>query len=314
MKILIIDEMHDSIHAMLEKIGVSFDYRPEIKRQEVLENISNYHGLIVRSKTHVDEELLNKGTQLKFVARAGAGIDNVDMQIMDAKKITLINAPEGNRDALAEHCIGILLTLFNKIHIADREVRSGIWNREGNRGVELKGKTVGLLGYGYMGQAFAQRLSGFEVEVLAHDNGKSGFSNKYAKEVFLDELKEKAQILSVHIPLNTQNRGLINQQFLNQFKQLDYILNSARGEVVVLKDLLDLIKNKTLKGAALDVLENEKIGMLNAADLAVFNELSKLSNVVLTPHVAGWTNESYYKINEVLASKIKKLKEEISDF
>lgn len=307
MKILIIDKMHDSIHAMFENIGVGYDYRPEINRAEILTIISQYQGLIVRSKTPVDKELLNLGTQLKFVARAGAGIDNVDMQVMEARNITLINAPEGNRDALAEHCIGILLTLLNKIHLADKEIRSGVWDREGNRGVELMGKTVGLLGFGYMGEAFAQRLQSFGVETIAYDNEKSGFSSQYVKEVSLKELKEKSQILSIHIPLNEKNKSLINQQFLSEFEQLDYLINTSRGEVLVLKDLVALLTNGTLKGCALDVLENEKIDKLGEVEKAVFNELVQLPQVVLTPHVAGWTYESYYKINEILTLKIKSL-------
>lgn len=314
MKVLIIDKMHESIHAMLENIAIEYDYKPELGRDEILKIISNYQGLIVRSKTPVDAELLDSGNQLKFVARAGAGIDNVDMKVMGDRNITLINAPEGNRDALAEHCIGILLTLLNKIHIADREIRSGIWEREGNRGVELKGKTVGLLGYGYMGEAFAKRLQSFGVEIIAYDNEKTGFSNQYVKEVSLKELKERTQIFSIHIPLNKENKNLINNQFLSEFKQLDFLINSSRGEVLPLSDLVALLKNGTLKGAALDVLENEKINKMTDKDRWVFDELIQLPQVVLTPHVAGWTYESYYKINEILTEKIKKIIDKISDF
>ncbi len=314
MKVLIIDKMHESIHAMLENIAVEYDYKPELGRDEILKIISNYQGLIVRSKTPVDAELLDSGNQLKFVARAGAGIDNVDMKVMEDRNITLINAPEGNRDALAEHCIGILLTLLNKIHVADREIRSGIWEREGNRGVELKGKTVGLLGYGYMGEAFAKRLQSFSVEIIAYDNEKTGFSNQYVKEVSLKELKERTQIFSIHIPLNKENKNLINNQFLSEFKQLDFLINSSRGEVLPLSDLVALLKNGTLKGAALDVLENEKINKMTDKDRWVFDELIQLPQVVLTPHVAGWTYESYYKINEILTEKIKKIIDKISDF
>jgi D-3-phosphoglycerate dehydrogenase len=314
MKVLIIDKMHESIHVMLKDIGVEPDYRPNISRSEVLQIISQYQGLVVRSKTPVDKELLSLAKELKFVARAGAGIDNVDMEEMDQKKITLLNAPEGNRDALGEHCVGLLLSLLNKIHTADREIRAGTWDREGNRGVELSGKTIGLLGFGYMGEAFAQKLQGFGVEILAYDIEKKGFSSQYVKEVSLEELKEKSQILSIHIPLNAHNKNLINEQFLNEFKKLRYLINSSRGEVLVLKDLVALLTKGTLKGAALDVLENERITRLTVADQRVFDQLIKLPQVVLTPHVAGWTFESYYKINEILTAKIKKLMQKISYF
>ncbi|WKV10663.1 NAD(P)-dependent oxidoreductase [Marivirga harenae] len=307
MKVLIIDEMHESIIPLLNEIKLEVDYMPKIERHDIISIIGNYDGLIVRSKTPIDEALLGNAQKLKFVGRAGAGVDNVEVEALKKRKIQLINAPEGNRDALAEHAIGMILTLFNKINIADQEVRNGIWDREGNRGVELMGKTIGLIGYGNMGEAFAKRLSSFGCKILAYDSEKTGFSNEYVKEVNLEEIFKEAQILSLHIPMNLQNKGLINYEFLNKFSNLDYLINTSRGEVLVLKDLLKLLKDGEIKGAALDVLENEKIRSLASEELSVFQEITQLKQVLFTPHVAGWSFESYEKINKILYHKIKKL-------
>ncbi|MGM0580471.1 MAG: NAD(P)-dependent oxidoreductase [Bacteroidota bacterium] len=309
MKVLIIDEMHESIIPMLNDLNFEVDYMPKVKRQEILSIIENYEGLIVRSKTQIDAELLKNANKIKFIARAGAGVDNVEVEELEKRNIILLNAPEGNRDALAEHAMGMLLSLFNKINTADHEVRNGKWDREGNRGIELMGKTVGLLGYGNMGSAFAKRLSSFGCEILAYDAEKTGYSNELVQEVSLEEMQAKAQILSLHIPMNAQNKGIVNYDFLSQFKKLKYIINTSRGEVLILKDLLQLLKEGKIKGAALDVLENEKINSLSKDELSVFQELTKFKQVILTPHVAGWSFESYEKINKVLSQKIKLLVE-----
>lgn len=311
-KVLIIDKMHESIEEMLSGINVAYDYLPEITREEVLKHVHKYQGIVVRSKTVIDEEVIDaaKGS-LQFVARAGAGVDNVALDYLEEHQIALLNAPEGNRDALAEHAMGMLLSLMNHIHTSDLEVRNFKWRREENRGYELGGKTVGLLGYGYMGQAFARRLHAFGCEIIAHDSQKTGFSNQAVTEVSLAELKERSEILSIHIPLDAHNKGLVNKAFLASFDKLDYVVNTSRGEVLVLKGLIDLLKNGTLRGAALDVLENEKLNQLTIEEETVFKELISLKNVLLTPHVAGWTHESYRKINEVLIDKIKKFIEKI---
>jgi len=309
MKILIIDEMHESIVPLLNQINLEIDYRPDITRPEIISTIEKYEGLIVRSKTPIDAELLRQGENLTFVARAGAGVDNVEVDELEKRNIQLINAPEGNRDALAEHAMGLLLSLFNRINIADQEVRQGIWDREDNRGVELMGKTIGLLGFGYMGEAFAKRLSSFGCRILAYDAEKTGFSNEIVEEVSLDKMQAETQVLSLHIPMNIRNKGIINHEFLTKFKSLEYIINTSRGEVLILKDLLKLLKEGRIKGAALDVLENEKFSTFNKEELAIFEELKNIPQVILTPHIAGWSHESYKKINEVLYQKIKKLVE-----
>ncbi|SMG28739.1 D-3-phosphoglycerate dehydrogenase [Marivirga sericea] len=311
MKVLIIDEMHESIIPLLEEINLEVDYRPSIQRSEIISIVEHYNGLIVRSKTLIDSELLRYANNLKFVARAGAGVDNVEVNELRKRNIQLINAPEGNRDALAEHAMGMLLSLLNRINIADQEVRRGTWDREGNRGVELMGKTVGLLGFGNMGEAFAKRLSSFSCKVLAYDAEKTNFSNEFIEEVSIAELKKRSQILSLHIPMNEENKGIINEEFLSGFKKLDYIVNTSRGEVLILKDLLKLLQQKKMKGAALDVLENEKINSYTEDELFVFQELTNLKQVLFTPHIAGWSFESYEKINIVLSKKIKLLVEKI---
>lgn len=302
---LIIEKMHPSIVDMLKAIGVEPDYKPEISKEEITEIIGQYEGIMVRSKIVLDKPLLQKATRLKYIARAGAGLDQIDVEATREKGIVILNAPEGNRDALAEHAVGMLLSLMNKMLIANRQIRNGIWNREGNRGFELKGKTVGLIGYGYMGQAFAQRLHSFQCEIIAYDKYKSNFSSPIVKEVTLEEIFEKSDILSFHIPLTPETKGWADLNFLNKFKKNIWLLNTARGEILKLKSLNQLLKSGKILGAALDVLENEKIDKLTGVDNEDFQELLEFENVLLTPHVGGWTFESYIKINEVLVEKIE---------
>jgi D-3-phosphoglycerate dehydrogenase len=218
MKILIIDEMHESITPMLENLGHSVTYTPAITRAEILEQVSQFEGLIIRSKTPMDQELLSLATKLKFIARAGAGLDQIDLEYLENRDIKLFHAAKGNRDSVAEHALGMMLALFNQLKKADSEVRNGIWDREGNRGVELKGKTVGILGFGNMGKAFAKRLQGFGVKIVAYDKYKKGFGSKGIEEVSWDELKSKADILSIHVPLTAETRNLLTFEELASFK------------------------------------------------------------------------------------------------
>ena len=305
-KILIVDHMHDSIIEMLGDSGFRPDYRPEIKRAEILNIIDQYAGIIVRSKTRIDKELISKATNLQFVARAGAGIDNVDYQEISNRNIKLVNAPEGNRDALGEHTVGMLLTLLHKIHLANQEVKQGVWDREGNRGWELKGKTVGIYGCGYMGSAFAKKLRGFDCTVLVYDKYKTGLSNEFIQQVDLQTFQKETEILSLHIPLTSETKFLFDEFYLSQFPKLRILLNTARGEILSLKALDKLLSTSKLIGVGLDVLENEKINQLNMEEQAIFDKLAKRENVIMTPHVAGWTFESYKRINEILVSKLQK--------
>ncbi|MFC0261635.1 2-hydroxyacid dehydrogenase [Fontibacter flavus] len=304
-KVLIIDEMHLSIIPMLESEGLTVDYRPEIKRQEILEIVGDYVGLIIRSKTPIDRELLEKATKLKFIGRAGAGLDKIDLAYLAEHDIQLFHAAEGNKDAVGEHAIGGLLALFNHINRADLQVRKGVWKREENRGEELQGKTVGIMGYGNMGSAFAKKLIGFDVRIIAYDKYKKGFGNQFVEEVDFTELVEHADVLSLHVPLTPETKDFLSLEILNKFKKPFYLINTARGEIISFETLNKALDLGVLKGAVLDVLENEKFSAFSEEQKASFAKLAKRENVVFSPHVAGWTFQSYEKINQVLVEKMK---------
>lgn len=301
---LIIDEMHSSIMPMLKQIGIEPDYRPDIKKEEIISVVEHFEGIIVRSKIYIGKEILEKATRLKYIARAGAGMDMIDVAEANKRNIKLYNAPEGNRDALAEHTVAMLLTLLNKIHISDKQVRKGLWDREGNRGFELKGKCVAIIGYGYMGKAVARRLKAFGCEVLAYDKLK-GVSDEYVKESGMEEIFDSADIISFHIPLTDETKGLVDSNYLARFKKNIWLVNTARGEILKLRSLIDSLESGQVRGAALDVLENEKITSFTEEQRKDFNYLINSDKVLLTPHVGGWTFESYVKINETLVEKIK---------
>ncbi|MDN5202934.1 NAD(P)-dependent oxidoreductase [Fulvivirgaceae bacterium BMA10] len=304
---LIIDEMHESIVELLEKEGFMIAYQPEIRRNEILEIIGDFDGVIIRSKTSIDKEFLEAANKLKFIARAGAGVDQIDVTEVERRNIKVVNAPEGNRDAVGEHTVGMLLTLFNKLHLADRQVKDGIWDREGNRGHEIMGKTIGLIGYGHMGNAVAQRLSGFACEVIAYDKYKENFSDKYVKEVGMNEIFSRSEVVSFHVPLTHETKSMINDDYLSKFKKNIYLINTARGEILVLEALKRQLEKGKILGAGLDVLEYEKYNSLNASQNEVYTYLKTSNKILFTPHVAGWSHESYEKISQVLYKKIKKL-------
>lgn len=305
MQILIADLMHPSIVPMLEGAGFGVNYQPAITRNEIIAQIGSYAGIVIRSKTTIDEEILQAATNLQFICRAGAGLDQIDVESVYRRKIQLFNAPEGNRDAVAEHAVAMLLSLLNHIHVADRQVRSGIWNREGNRGTELGGKTVGMIGYGNTGKAFARRLSAFGCRVLAYDKYLSNFSDAYAMEAPMNEIFAQTDVLSLHVPLTPETNRLIDLAFLNQFRKNIYLINTSRGEIAALNVLQHAIQSGKLLGACLDVLENEKLATLSPEQQAAFDYLKQSNQVLFSPHVAGWTHESYVRINQVLVEKIK---------
>jgi len=306
MKILIIDKMHKSIISMLEKKGHEVTYSPEISRPEILDQVSEFDGLIIRSKTPMDKGLLERATNLKFIGRAGAGLDQIDLEYLVSRRIKLFHAAKGNRDAVAEHALGMLLALFNNIKKSDSEVRDGIWDREGNRGHELMGKTVGIMGFGNMGKAFAKRLQGFGVNIYAYDKYKLNFGSDYVKEVFWEKLKAKADILSIHLPLTSETRNYFTIEELESFAKPFWLINTARGEVISFKTINEALDKGILLGAVLDVLENEKFQNFTEEQKIEFGKLASRDNVLFTPHVAGWTFESYKKINKVLVNKITK--------
>tara|TARA_B110000503_G_C7149025_1_gene414285 strand:- start:14 stop:949 length:936 start_codon:yes stop_codon:yes gene_type:complete len=306
-KVIFIDSVHPILFERLEKDGYECDWATDLSRAEILTILPKYTGAVIRSKFKFDKEVFEKSTQLEWIARSGAGMENIDAKIAHEKNIQLYNSPEGNRDAVAEHCIGMILSLFNHLNRSDKEVRSAQWDREKNRGLELKGKTIGLLGYGFMGQAFAERLAGFGVRTIAYDKYKSNFSSKIVTGVDLDTFFKETEILSIHLPLTEETTFMIDEPFLNKFENNIYLINTARGKNVKTAALVETLKSGKLLGACLDVLEYEKTSFedLKKEDLpATFQYLVDSDNVLLSPHVAGWTKESYFKLSNVLADKI----------
>lgn len=304
-KILIVDDLHPAFKIAAEALGFEVDDQPFIKKDEVLSILKNYTGLAIRTKFRVDKEVIDAAPQLKFVARAGAGMDNIDVAYADEKNIQLINAPEGNRDAVGEHCMGMLLSLMNNLRKADIEIRNGIWDREGNRGYELMGKTVGIIGYGHNGSSFAKKLKGFDVKVLAYDKYKTKFSDDYATEASMEEIVKYSDVLSLHIPLTKETRQMVDDEYLLHFRRPIFFINAARGEIVNTNAVLKAIKAGKILGAGLDVLEQEKFPAL--AETNFYQDLINNQKVILTPHIGGWTFDSYRKISEVLAEKLKNL-------
>lgn len=302
-KILIADYLHPVFKEEAEKLGFECHDMPMISREEALKIIRDYKGIAIRTKFLIDREVIDAGNNLKFIARAGAGMDNIDEEYAVSKGIHCINAPEGNRDAVGEHVMGMLLSLLNKLRNGDKQIRNGVWDREANRGFELKGKTVALIGYGNNGRSLAQKLSGFEVDVIAYDKYKTSFSDQYAREVSMEEIVKHADILSYHIPLTRETRQLFNEEYLFHFRKPIILLNASRGGIVNTKAVIDGLKNGKILAAGLDVLEVEKFPALS--EQPWFTELIENDKVILSPHVAGWSVESYRKISEVLAEKLK---------
>jgi D-3-phosphoglycerate dehydrogenase len=320
MKILFIDSNHKLLHETLQEAGHTCDLNYSWTKEEIINNIHLYDGIVIRSKIKITKEIIDKAVNLKFIARAGAGMENIDVPYAESKGIKCLCAPEGNRDALAEHAIGMLLALFNNISRADKEVREGKWIREGNRGVELIGKTVGIIGYGNMGSAFAERLKGFGVNVLVYDKylpslkfqqtSDKNFGNSFIKESTLDQIFQEADVISLHTPLTDETHYLINDTFINKFKKNIYIINTARGKSLSTEDLVKNLKSGKVLGACLDVLEYEMVSFENLDTAALpeaFQYLTKSDKVVLSPHIAGWTFESNEKIARILAEKILNL-------
>ncbi len=306
-KILIVDEMHPSLLPMLQAIGFQADYQPKITREEVLTIIAEYEGIVIRGKLKIDKPFLEKARRLCFIARAGSGLDQIDINEAQQRNIALLNAPEGNKDAVAEHCVGMLLCLFNKINLADRQVRNLVWDREGNRGIELMGKTVGIMGYGNMGRAFAQRLVGFACKVLAYDIDNEKVKDDFVVKSSLAQIQAEADIFSLHIPLTPENKQTFTATFFDNFQKNIFLINTARGELIDLQVLKEKLLSGKIRGACLDVLENEKLATMTEKQKEAFDALKAMDNVLFTPHVAGWTAESYLRINEVLVEKIKKI-------
>lgn len=306
-KVLIMDEVSSVLREGLAEMGVEVDYQPNITAKEVESVIHAYEGVIVRTKMEMNKSVLLKATQLKFIGRAGAGLDNIDTDYCDSRQIVYFNAGEANADAVGEHCLAMLLSLATQLQKADKEVRSLIWDRKGNTGWELKGKTVGIIGFGNTGKAVAQKLSGFGVRVLAYDKYLMNYGNAFAAQATMDELFEHSDIVTLHIPLTEETNQLVDDEWIARFRKPIVLLNLARGKVVQLESLIRALDVGKVKAAGLDVLENEKLKTWTDAELFQFKNLAQRNNIVFSPHVGGWTHESYEKIGEVLLRKIKEL-------
>lgn len=291
----------------LRKKGFVCDEDYTSSKQEIQKKLHHYHAVVIRSRFLIDREFIDAGKQLQCIARAGAGMENINVAYAGSKGITCVHAPEGNRVAVAEHALGMLLALMNNFRRADAEVRNAIWKREENRGTELTGKTVGIIGYGNTGSAFAKVLQGFDVTVLAYDKFKTGFGSGYTRESSHEEIFQKADVISFHVPLTAETKKMVNEKYLSSFAKPVWLLNTSRGPVVDTAALMNAIEKNQVIGAGLDVLEFESVSFENlSADQLpeAFQKLRASDRVLLSPHVAGWTHESHVKIAQYLADKI----------
>ena len=309
-KILHIDSNNPLLWEQLQQAGFHNEADFTSSKEAVEDKIKDYHGIVIRSRFKIDKNFIDKATNLQFIARVGAGLESIDCDYALAKNIALIAAPEGNRNAVAEHSLGMILSLFNKLNQADNEIRNGQWNRESNRGHELDGKTVGIIGYGNMGKAFAKKLRGFEVEVICHDI-LPNVGDANAKQVTLEELQQKADILSLHIPWTPETDKMVNADFIASFSKPFWLINTSRGKNVVTADLVQALESGKILGAGLDVLEYEKLSFetlfQDKNTPEAFDYLLKSPKVLLSPHIAGWTFESHKRLAQVIVDKIKAL-------
>ena len=302
MKILFIDTVHPLLKQELEKENHICDSAYNKSKTEIQQIISNYQGIIIRSRFKIDKQFIDCGSNLKFIARAGSGLENINVEYAENKNIHCYNAAEGNRQAVAEHALGMLLSLFNNLNNADQEVREGKWERERNRGIELAGKTVGIIGYGNNGSAFAEVLKGFNVKILAYDK----YLTNYPQESSMENINKEADIISLHVPLTDETTYLVDDNFINKFAKNFYLINTARGKCLNTKNLVKALENNKIKGACLDVLEYEKTSFENLSKDGLTSDMQYLmnaQNTILSPHVAGWTEESNVKIAEVILNK-----------
>ena len=306
-KILHLDSSHPLLWSQLEQAGFQNEADFTSTKEAIESKIHNYHGIVIRSRFKINKSFLDKATNIQFIARVGAGLESIDCEYATAKGIHLIAAPEGNKNAVGEHALGMLLSLMNKLNRADKLVRDGHWIREGNRGFELEGKTIGLIGYGNMGKSFAKKLSGFDVSVLCYDILEN-VGDENAQQVTLHELQKESDVLSLHIPWTPLTDKMINTHFINSFAKPFWFINTSRGKNVITHDLVDALKSGKILGAGLDVLEYEKLSFENLFvddhKPVAFEYLLQAENVLLTPHIAGWTYESHEKLAQVIVDKI----------
>lgn len=303
-KVVFIDSVHSVLWDRLSSMGYTCVDHTDSSAEEAIQLVKDFDGVVIRSKFKFTRERLAACENLKFIARAGSGLENIDLAAAESLNIKVFSSPEGNRDAVAEHAIGMLLMLLNRLKIADYEVRQDIWKRAENRGFELKNQTIGLIGYGVMGKAFAQRLSGFGIKVLAHDHKQTGFSDQYAQETSLREIQQQANIISLHMNFHKNNKYYINKEFIDKMNSPFYLINTARGFNVNTTDLVEALKSNKVLGACLDVLEFESLSFEKINQNPSLSYLKQSEKVILSPHIAGWTHESHFKLSDVLADKI----------
>lgn len=308
-KVLISDFVHGDMIPGLESLGYESDYQPNISLAEVHAVIQDYVGIIVNSKVKMSADLMDKAPHLRFIGRLGSGLEIIDLEHAEKKGIKVFNSPEGNRNAVAEHAVALILNLANNIRRGDKEVRSRIWDRESNRGIELESKTLGIIGFGHTGSSLATKFQNWGMDILVYDKYREGIEMEYdfVKSVSLRELQQQSDVISLHLPLTSETKFLINRNFLSSCKKNMILINTSRGAVVNTADLLEYLENKHISAAGLDVYENEKPLSYSVDEQVMYEKLFNLENVILTPHVAGWTHLSLLKITKVLLKKISKL-------
>lgn len=310
MKVLHLDENHPKLYQGFKQLGISNYFDFESEKKIIEKTISRYDGIVIRSRIGIDKYLIEKASKLKFIVRVGSGLENIDVDYAKKKEIKIISSPEGNSNAVGEHALGMLLSLINYMYSSQKEIFDGFWHRESNRGFELKNKTVGIIGYGNTGKSFSKKLSGMDVKVIFNDL-KLNLSDQYAQQVSLSTIQEESDVISIHTSLNSKSTNLINKNFINKCKKPFWLINTSRGQCLVLEDLIEGLKKGKILGAALDVIEYEKKTFENLLSskkiMTNFLNLVDLKKIVITPHIAGWTHESKIKMVEVILKKVEKL-------
>ena len=304
-KFLVTDNVPEKFLEAFEQMNFEVVYYPEISNEALLDIIEQFHGIVINSNIYMTKALINKADRLKYILRPGSGLDNVDVEYAESKDILVLNSPEANKDAVAEHAIGLLINMLNFIPRAWEQVRQFQWVREENKGTEIKGKTIGIIGYGNTGQAFALKMQGFEADMYAYDKYKSGYSTSFVRESTLEEIQRRADIITVHLPLNDETKYFINEAFIAKCKKPFYLLNTSRGKIVKTKDLLKAVQKGKILGAGLDVLENEKLNTYSEEEKELITGLLDTGKVIITPHIAGWTKEAREKIFFKVFDKFK---------
>ena len=302
--VIVTTRVHDSLIEGLRRHGYEVYHNPKITREELCSAIQEAEGIVVSTRIKIDSDILDKATQLKWIARLGSGMELIDVKFAESKGIRCISSPEGNRNAVAEHALGMLLGLMKKIFSSHLQLKQGIWQREENTGIELSGKTVGIIGYGNAGSAFAALLKSFNITVLAYDKYKFGFGAGYIKEASLEQVCRYSDIISLHVPLTDETFHMANENFFNSLQQRPFFLNTSRGQVVSLDHIVNALKDKKIAGAGLDVLENEKLNEYTSREKERLNWLLEQPNVIITPHIAGYSHEAFYKMGKVLLEKL----------